>query len=491
MPAIQEYLIHYAGDPRRLLDALSVETDENRKENAKSYRAEYNGERLRRPTSVGNRPMRLVPTFSETELDEKGAPILTGSQRVEAIKIATNFPQKIVRTEVAFLFGGTMRVETQEPDDAFATFVDTWEQTLGMQDILIEFAEKVLSETKAAIIFYPIHNPRLNKTEINCRVLSLPKTDDAINEFYPHFDDTGRMDAFLYRYQVKDIENKTREEAKLWTADRLYTFTQGLVGVWDIQEEINLFGLIPVVYTEIDKPIWDPVAPVMDAFEQRTSRIAETNNYMADPMIVVHGEIDAPFRDQAGKVLVFPTTETSTGSPTHGDAKVLSWNQETASTSKELDLLRAEMYSGVSVPDLSFESLRGIGNMSGVARRFMLIDTKIKELFNQRYFRPALKRCVTVVKAGLYNIVDIKLKATMEGARYSVKFDSILPKDPAEEANVLSIAGGGKPFNSRQTIVARSPFTPPGEAEAELERIKQDEEEAARADNLIGPTVSE
>ena len=68
-----------------------------------------------------------------------------------------------------------------------------------------------------------------------------------------------------------------------------------------------------------------------------------------------------------------------------------------------------------------------------------------------RVFRPALNRCITVVQAGIANITNIKYKQRLAAARYTVTFDSILPRDPVEEANVLSIAGGGKAFNSLST----------------------------------------
>lgn len=489
MPDIQEFLLHYAGKPRELIEALSVETSEERANNYSNYKAEYNGERMRRADSIGKLPPKLVPKYSN-DRDELGRPKIEGFQEKAAIKIATNFPKKAVRTEVAFLFCGSMRVESTTTDDAYKTFVDVWEQTLGMQDILIEFAEKVLSETKAAIIFYPVPNIRTGKSEINCRVLSLPKKKDALNAFFPNFDKNGRLDAFLYRYHVKDIEGRTREEAKLWTAGKVYTIREA-GGSWTMEEEENLFKLIPVVYAEVDAPTWEDIAPAMDAFEKRVSKVAETNDYFADPMLIIKGDIDPPPSGQEGHVMIFPHGESGSGTPITGDAKYLSWNQEIGSTSKELEILQREMHGGISVPDLSFESLRGIGNLSGVARRFMLLETEIKREFNQRTFRPALKRCITVVKAGISNIVDIRLQKAMEEARYTVRFDSILPRDPSEDAHVLAIAGGGKAFNSLQTIVGRSPLTPQGDIEGELERLKEESEAERAAENLIGATVPE
>jgi len=70
--------------------------------------------------------------------------------------------------------------------------------------------------------------------------------------------------------------------------------------------------------------------------------------------------------------------------------------------------------------------------------------------------------------------------------RITVDFDSILPKDPVEDANVLSIANGGKAFNSQQTIVTNSPLTPSGDVEGEIARMAEDAKAEATLTSSIG-----
>ena len=491
MPDIQALLQKHAGNVGRLIDELSVDTREGRR--PAEYKTEYNGQRTRRRTSVGYREDKHLEVYSET-LDKDGKPIRLDDKVIPLAKIVTNFPKKLVRTEMAMMFGGTMHVATPEPDEAFEEFRYMWERALGMQDILLEFAERVLSETKAAIVFYPQmydHWSGTSANEINCRILALPQNDKTVNEFYPHFFD-GRMDAFIHKYQVKDDAGATRDEARIWTRERVITATAGGAGGWEVREELNAFGLIPIVYAEIDDPTWEEVAPLMDAREMRLSRLADTNDYFAAPMMVITGEADAPDKTTVGKEMQFPVkVDDLTGKEYHGDAKFLSWDQSINSTAKELEETKSEMFAGVSAPDLSFDSLKGLGNLSGVARRFMMLDADIKQRVNMRVFRPALNRCITVVQAGIANITNIKYKQRLASARYTVTFDSILPRDPVEEANVLSIAGGGRAFNSLSTVVSRSPLTPPGDLDGELERIKEDAAEEAARTNLVGSVAAE
>lgn len=229
---------------------------------------------------------------------------------------------------------------------------------------------------------------------------------------------------------------------------------------------------------------------MMDAREMRHSRMADTNDYFAEPITKVFGETDLPGKNTVGKEVHFPVNvDSDSGKTYHGDMEFLSWQQSIDSVAKELDETKNEQYSGASMPDLSFDNLKGLGNLSGVSRRFMMLDAEIKMKINMRVFRPALMRCITVVTAGIANVTNLKYRQQLIDNWITVSFDSILPKDPVEDAQILSVAGGGKAFNSKQTIVSKSPLTPPGDIEGELERMAEDEKSESERDNMIGLTT--
>ncbi|MBL3960821.1 phage portal protein, partial [Bacteroides thetaiotaomicron] len=78
---------------------------------------------------------------------------------------------------------------------------------------------KVLSETKAAIVFYPVNKVVDGKKipELKAKILSLPKDDNVTYEFYPHFDDDDDMDAFIHKFTTK-IDCSTYECVKIYTS---------------------------------------------------------------------------------------------------------------------------------------------------------------------------------------------------------------------------------------------------------------------------------
>lgn len=84
---------------------------------------------------------------------------------------------------------------------------------------------KVLSESKAALVFYPYISKGLDGkliTELKVKTLSVPRNENTLSEFYPHFDDNDDMDAFIHRYQVNS-NGMIRNSCTIWTADKIIT----------------------------------------------------------------------------------------------------------------------------------------------------------------------------------------------------------------------------------------------------------------------------
>ncbi len=294
------------------------------------------------------------------------------------------------------------------------------------------------------------------------------------------------MDAFIYKYKIS-IDGKSTECAKIWTAEQIIT-AKKINGVWEKIVDKNLFGLIPVVYAEVDFPDWEDSAKVLDSFEMRLSRLSDTNDYFSEPILKKYGEADLPGKSTVGKEISFPVKmDEDTGKEIHGDADYLVWQQSIDSIKEELSQLRNELYSGTSTPDLSFDNLKGIGNQSGVARKFMMMDAIIKASDNMEIFEPVVQRCISVVKTGISNISNIKYKGDLEDNNIEAKFGTILPEDLTEELDNLSTANGGKPINSQKTITARSPYTK--DVEEEIKQMEKEDSQSKVSTNMVGATV--
>lgn len=498
MPGISEILSN--DDFSRIVSDLCVDTIEDR--DPKEYLEEYNGERRRRKTSVGFREPKKVAVYSDTEFETdpntgEEKPKRLEDKTVPVAKIVTNIPKKIVRTAAAFLFGGDMIVSADNmDDDSLQDFKQVFVRKLKMKSVFMRFARIVLSETKGAIVFYPVTksnikgtdkdgNPILKKEVVlKAKILSTPKDDNVTNEFYPHFDDDDDMDGFIHKYTAM-VNGRSCECVKIYTANEIITGIND--GQWVITKDKNLFGKIPVVYAEVDQPDWEDIAVLMDAYEMRLSRMSDTNDYFGDPMLKTYGQTNLPSKETVGKELNFSMeVDPDTGTAYHGDAEYLSWQQSIDSQKEEIANERHEIFSGASCPDLSFDNLIGIGDLSGVAREFMTIDAKIKATEQMEIFGPVVQRCVAIVQAGMARISHIKNAGAIEGNYFEVKFGSILPKNLTEILQNLAIANGNKPINSQETITAESPYTK--NAKQEIATMKKEEKEMAQNSNPFGAT---
>ncbi|MEB3375449.1 phage portal protein [Bacteroides sp. CR5/BHMF/2] len=292
------------------------------------------------------------------------------------------------------------------------------------------------------------------------------------------------MDGFIHKYTAM-VNGRSCECVKIYTANEIITGIND--GQWVITKDKNLFGKIPVVYAEVDQPDWEDIAVLMDAYEMRLSRMSDTNDYFGDPMLKTYGQTNLPSKETVGKELNFSMeVDPDTGTAYHGDAEYLSWQQSIDSQKEEIANERHEIFSGASCPDLSFDNLIGIGDLSGVAREFMTIDAKIKATEQMEIFGPVVQRCVAIVQAGMARISHIKNAGVIEGNYFEVKFGSILPKNLTEILQNLAIANGNKPINSQETITAESPYTK--NAKQEIATMKKEEKEMAQNSNPFGAT---
>ncbi|SFK99965.1 phage portal protein, SPP1 family [Porphyromonadaceae bacterium KH3CP3RA] len=469
-------------DFKKAVDILTKDSKEDR--NREDYVKEYKGERTRRDKGVDRREDKLIDVYSETEVDENENPKKIGSKSIPVAKVKTNIPKRIVRIAAAFLFGGQMNINFADENDAASFFEEIFDKSLKMKSVLNKFARTVMSETKSALVFYPRPSEIDGEKRIDIKVKILTL---ANGDFWPHFDDYGDMDAFIRKYRAVHADGQERDFLWIQTATKEITYVD-VSGEWVPVEGktlTNLAGKITVVYAEQDDPEWEEIATAMDHYENRLSRMVDTNDYFGDPILKNYGESSLPSKNTVGKQISYPIkVDELTGKEYHGDADYLVWQQSIDSIKLELETLRNEIYSGSSTPDLSFENMKSIGALSGTAIELMFIETYIKAAEKMEIFGPVVQRCVSVVKALISNVTDTKYKEGLKKAKPEVTFDSILPDDLKEKIEMLVSANGGKAINSQETIVSNSPFTK--NQMEELARLKKEADEESERSVATG-----
>ena len=133
--------------------------------------------------------------------------------------------------------------------------------------------------------------------------------------------------------------------------------------------------------------------------------VITTNDYFASPMFRAKGPAgQVPNKDKTGKIISLPIIETQRGNIIQSDLDVISWDRAPESLKLEFDTNKQLIYGLTDTPDLSFDNLKGLGNVSGIALQMMFFGAILKARFDEGDFRTAVERCLSVMVSGMVNI---------------------------------------------------------------------------------------
>lgn len=389
---------------------------------------------------------------------------------VEVAKLPIPMQKRIVRSSASFLFGEPIQLinNDDDKDDAFEEFERVWKEA-SLDYHSKRLARKVLSETRSAELFYIIKD---DDNELKVKVKLLCKSNGDF--LYPYFDaKTGDLIAFLREYLVEDkAEGSDHLNVEIYTKDYIYNAVKTDED-WDIVKLDNLIKKIPIIYYETEEPDWSGVQDLINRTELLISKNADTNDYFGSPAIVSKGQLkNAPEKGEVGKFFeILP--DISEGNTTYGDLEYLTWDRAPEAVKLEYEMLKDLIYSMTSTPDLSFNNVKGIGSVTGVAMKFMFLDSLMKATDNQEVFGEGIVRRINLLKTIIGKITSIKNKAILD-ANISFRFQDSLPENTTELIDTLTTATGGKAVMTVETAVKHNPFV--SNSDEESDKLKAEDE---------------
>ena len=233
-------------------------------------------------------------------------------------------------------------------------------------------------------------------------------------------------------------------------------------------------GKIPVVYGCQPKVEWEDVQSLIERLEKLLSNFADTNDYHASPKIFVEGKIIGFARKgEAGGII-----EGEEGAK----AQYLSWQSAPESVKLEIETLLKMIYTITQTPDISFDTVKGIGSVSGIALKLLFMDAHLKVQDKCEIFNEYIQRRINVVKAFLA-IANKQEQGWQEAAEHLVVEPIITPyiiEDEQSKINILTAANGNKQIASRKATVQRL-----GWADDVDEEIKAIETEEAQENSFL------
>lgn len=210
--------------------------------------------------------------------------------------------------------------------------------------------------------------------KIRCRSYSqMDKKFSKIDEasIYPVYDDDGDMIALCFKYEVSS-EGKSITHFDCFTAKKVYYYTSKDVG-WDRVEKDNALGKIPAAYCSRPEPIYADIDDNRSEIEFANSRTSDVVKKNAAPIVVLRGTLvggDAPTSESGREA--YQVTGEGAG------VDYLQSPMNVEQTTKHINTQKQMIAEITQLPDLSLENIKGLGAISGEARKTLLTDAHMK-----------------------------------------------------------------------------------------------------------------
>ena len=442
--------------------------------NIEKYRSQWDVSKHRTMTDLGYLPYRWVsePTGRK---DAKGKEIMR-SRYIDVNRLAFPFQKKIVKSKISFALGNPIKLLC-ETDDANELKVLNALKRIDHDCKLKSFRRKQLREcsrsTEVAEIWYTKPYDKSNTgtkhstygfdTTLKVKVTDLSPWEG--NVLYPYFDETNDMVVFSREFQLQNDIEQSDQYFELYTDEKhiIWMLEYGTASWIVYKEEENKLKKIPANYMPQEAVEWGDIQWAIERLELLLSKHAEKNDYHASPKVFVEGKIESFVqKGDAGGII-----QGASGSK----AYYLSWDHATESVKLEIETLLRFIYGFTQTPDISFDSVKGLQAVSGVALELLFMDAHLKVQELREMLDDYLQRQINIQKAFIAFMAPDLKKAT-ENIRVEPEVTPYMVNDKGELIKQLSEAVAAGIKSKRQAIKELGDVD---DIDAEMEQIEKEE----------------
>ena len=425
----------------------------------------------------------------DTPVDDNAINVTSGMQKpqnykyIPVARIALALQKLIVGRAVSFIFGNRVDLNSDSENKTQDSIMKALKRVLWdtkNKSFNRRVARSLFSCTEVAEMWYPVEKQNSvygfdSKFKLKCTVFS-PLNGDYL---FPYIDNYGDLIAFSREFQTTDIEGKKTTFFETYTADQyiMWKNESGSFTLMDGFPKQNGLGKIPVVYGHQQHVEWNDAQPLIERLETLLSNFADTNDYHGSPKIFVTGTITGfAKKGETGAIL-----EGDQGSK----AEYLSWDHAPESVKLEVDTLLRMIYTITQTPDISFDSIKGIGNISGVALKLLFMDAHLKVEDHMEVFDEYLQRRLNIIKAyiGKFNT---SLEKDADNLLVEPVVTPYIIRDEAAELKIWSDANGGNAVMSQKASFEKANMT--NDPASDYEQYKK-EQDAANSFTIGQPTL--
>ena len=376
-----------------------------------------------------------------------------GTYRTEKVaRVAVALQKLIIKRAVSFIFGNPVAYSAS-PDNENQELVkkafDRIMRDAKEKSVNRKVARSIFSYKECAELWSAYEKPKAHtkfgfptKFKLRCTVLS-PKNGDTL---YPYFDETGDMIAFSRSFSLEDGNKVKSDYFETWTDEEHWLWVNGENGynVVDGYPKKVAINKIPVVFGCQPEIETADVDKLIDRLEKLLSNFADTNDYHASPKIFTTGEIKGwAKKGESGAVIEGEDGATM---------QYVSWQQAPESVKLEIETLLKLIYTITQTPDISFDAVKGLGAISGLALKLLFMDAHLKVQDKMEIFDDYLQRRTNIVKAYIA-MFNQKLEADADDLDIEPEVTPYMLTSEIDELNYWLTANGNKPVISQEESI--------------------------------------
>jgi hypothetical protein len=382
-------------------------------------------------------------------------------------KLPRTWQRYINEVALFFLFGKpvkwTNNDKTGASDKAFEAFQNLLKET-RFNSSMRETKRRAGSETISAKLYYPYRDEENNP---HVKVIVLSKKDGY--DLRPLFDQYKKLLALGYGYWLKEGDTSV-EHFDILTPKTLYYCKRGMTG-WVVEMKDNLVEKINAIVYIQDRE-WDGTQRRIERDEMLDSKTADTNNYFADPMAAATTDVIRSLADPEaiGKLVILSSKDS--------EFKYIDPPTSSETREGEKKVNREAILNDSFTPDFSFESMKGLGTLSGEAIRRAMILGYIKRDNLKEIYELAIDREKNLIIAIMKKVTHISLAKELDKLDVSFEFSEPFDEDALAKMESISTALSAGAISIETAVTMLGFVKDVGE---EVEKIKNDKQQSNRS----------
>ena len=373
----------------------------------------------------------------------------------------------INEVELFFLLGGPLKWSKEDgDDDAFELFKEF------IKDYYIDSKLRKLkrlagAETEASLVFRLFTN---EEGQMDVDVFLAARSTGY--KLRPLFDQYGNLIAAAYGYTTRESTGDV-EHWDILTPDNTFVCTRGKMG-WSVDTYSNPTKMINLLYARQPKA-WDGVERRIDREERLDSKVGDTNNYFADPIAMATADVVKMMNsnnqsERIGQLIQLQGKDSSFG--------YVNPPQNSETRRDEMVRLQESILFDSLTPDFSFEKMKGMGTLTGVAIKNAMVLGYVKREKNMEAWKEYVDRMRNVILAILAQLHPDKAKSILD-LKVTFEFPEPFASDRREQWDAISGLYKSGLLSLEEAVKMLALTKAP---EEEVERIKQAQQEAMMAD---------